>query len=131
MKRLNVESAALYIVEFVPEYSTAPGSEYWETLAFYLKCCYRMNEFTKHSDFMNKNRHLSHLYQYLMEDVLGRDPFKSRFPDCTAYHIRGDIETAAPGFLDRVISLQCETEDPKILTVPKALNLLGSIVPLE
>lgn len=70
MKRLSVESAALYLVEFVPEYTYDSGKEYWKSIAFYLKGCYRMNEFIKHADFMSDSRYLSHCYQYLMEDVL-------------------------------------------------------------
>ena len=80
MLRLQVESASLYMVVFVPEQMLNSKQDYWQSLAFYLKGCYRMNEFLKHADFMSDSRYLSHYYQYLREDVLGERPYAERYP---------------------------------------------------
>ena len=81
MMRLQIERASLYMVVFEPEQRNAIDNEYWKSVAFYLRGCYRMNEFLKHADFMSDHRYLSHSYKFLMEDVLLLQGYSERFPD--------------------------------------------------
>ncbi len=68
------------MVVFEPERKLDMGNAYWKSLSFYLKGCYRMNEFLKHADFMSQGRQLSHTYKYLLEDVLKLDKYSERYP---------------------------------------------------
>ena len=85
MKRLQIERASLYMVVFEPEQRLDAGNEFWKSVAFYLRGCYRMNEFLKHADFMSENRFLSHSYKFLMEDVLLLDAYSVRYPEQDVY----------------------------------------------
>ncbi len=83
MLRLEVQSCALYVVVFEPESSLIPATadKYWESMAFYLKGCYRMNEFLKHANFMSESGHIKLCFRYLLEDVLSLDKYSDRYPD--------------------------------------------------
>ena len=129
MMNLKIESASLYIVKFVSEREDKRSQAYAESLSFYLRTCYRMNEFLKHADFMSPDRGLSHTYKYMQEDIIGSEKFSHRYPDQIAYFDPSYIEdNGADVYLERVQASFTRTEVPQLLTVKKATNFLSSVL---